>query len=126
MLAQAASIDPGTTLRQIAFPSGRRAPLEISMQRAGTRGPEFADTLYFDPLPREMSCHLEARREPKPRRLVYLAADSAAFWHVLGTRRKNIVGGPLCVDSIALCDRGAHVLESVPSGAIVEAKNDQV
>ena len=49
MLAQAASLDPGTTLRQIAFPSGRRAPLEISMQRFGTRGAEFADTLYFDP-----------------------------------------------------------------------------
>ncbi len=49
MLAQAASLDPGTTLRQIAFPSGRRAPLEISMQRPGTRGAEFADTLYFDP-----------------------------------------------------------------------------
>jgi uncharacterized iron-regulated membrane protein len=49
MLAQAASLDPGTTLRQIAFPSGRRAPLEISMQRPGTQGAEFADTLYFDP-----------------------------------------------------------------------------
>jgi uncharacterized iron-regulated membrane protein len=49
MLAQAASLDPGTTLREIAFPSGRRAPLEISMQRAGTRGAEFAHTLYFDP-----------------------------------------------------------------------------
>lgn len=49
ILSQAASFDPGTTLRQIAFPSGRRAPLEISMQRAGTRGAEFADTLYFDP-----------------------------------------------------------------------------
>lgn len=49
MLAQAASRDPGTTLREIAFPSGRRAPLEISMQRPGTRGAEFADTLYFDP-----------------------------------------------------------------------------
>jgi uncharacterized iron-regulated membrane protein len=49
ILAQAATLDPGTTLREIAFPSGRRAPLEISMQRAGTRGAEFADTLYFDP-----------------------------------------------------------------------------
>jgi uncharacterized iron-regulated membrane protein len=49
MLAQAASLDPGTTLRGISFPSGRRAPLEISVQRAGTRGAEFADTLYFDP-----------------------------------------------------------------------------
>jgi uncharacterized iron-regulated membrane protein len=49
MLTEAASLDPGTTLRQIAFPSGRRAPLEISMQRSGTRGAEFADTLYFDP-----------------------------------------------------------------------------
>jgi uncharacterized iron-regulated membrane protein len=49
MLAQAVSLDPGTTLREIAFPSGRRAPLEISMQRPGTRGAEFADTLYFDP-----------------------------------------------------------------------------
>jgi uncharacterized iron-regulated membrane protein len=49
MLAQAAGLDPGTTLREISFPSGRRAPLEISMQRAGTRGAQFADTLYFDP-----------------------------------------------------------------------------
>ena len=49
MLAQAASLDPGATLREIAFPSGRRAPLEISMQRPGTQGAEFADTLYFDP-----------------------------------------------------------------------------
>ncbi len=49
MLAQAANLDPGTTLRSIAFPSGRRAPLEISMQRPNTRGAEFADTLYFDP-----------------------------------------------------------------------------
>jgi uncharacterized iron-regulated membrane protein len=49
MLAEAASLDPGTSLRGIAFPSGRRAPLEIAMQRAGTRGAEFADTLYFDP-----------------------------------------------------------------------------
>ena len=49
MLAQAASLDPGTTLREISFPSGRRAPLEISMQRPGTRGAEFADTIYFDP-----------------------------------------------------------------------------
>jgi uncharacterized iron-regulated membrane protein len=49
ILAQAASLDPGTTLRSIAFPSGRRAPLEVSMQRPGTRGAEFADTLYFDP-----------------------------------------------------------------------------
>jgi uncharacterized iron-regulated membrane protein len=49
ILKQAASLDPGTTLRQISFPSGRRAPLQISMQRFGTRGAEFADTLYFDP-----------------------------------------------------------------------------
>jgi uncharacterized iron-regulated membrane protein len=49
VLAQAASLDPGATLREIAFPSGRRAPLEISMQRPGTQGAEFADTLYFDP-----------------------------------------------------------------------------
>ncbi len=49
MLSEAARLDPGATLRQIAFPSGRRAPLEISMQRAGTRGAEFADILYFDP-----------------------------------------------------------------------------
>jgi uncharacterized iron-regulated membrane protein len=49
LLLQAASLDPRATLRQILFPSGRRAPLEISMQRPGTRGAEFADTLYFDP-----------------------------------------------------------------------------
>lgn len=49
MLSEAAALDPGTTLRQIAFPSGRRAPWEISMQRPGTRGAQFADTLYFDP-----------------------------------------------------------------------------
>lgn len=49
MLSEAARLDPGTALRTILFPSGRRAPLEISMQRAGTGGAEFADTLYFDP-----------------------------------------------------------------------------
>ena len=49
ILTQAASLDPGTTLRSIAFPSGRRAPLEIAMQRPDTTGAEFADTLYFDP-----------------------------------------------------------------------------
>jgi len=49
MLAQATSLDPGATLRQISFPAGRRAPLEIAMQRPGTQGAEFADTLYFDP-----------------------------------------------------------------------------
>lgn len=49
MLATTASLDPGATLRTIAFPSGRSAPIEISMQRPGTRGAEFADTLYFDP-----------------------------------------------------------------------------
>jgi uncharacterized iron-regulated membrane protein len=49
ILSEAARLDPGTTLRTILFPSGRTAPLEISMQRAGTRSAEFADTLYFDP-----------------------------------------------------------------------------
>ena len=49
MLSTAARLDPDTTLRQIAFPASRRSPLEISMQRPGTRGAEFADTLYFDP-----------------------------------------------------------------------------
>ena len=49
MLATAARLDPDTTLRQVAFPASRRSPIEISMQRAGTRGAEFADTLYFDP-----------------------------------------------------------------------------
>ena len=49
ILAQAARLDAGAGLRSIAFPSGRRAPLEISMQRQGTVGAEFADTLYFDP-----------------------------------------------------------------------------
>jgi uncharacterized iron-regulated membrane protein len=49
MLEQAASLDAGASLRGIAFPAGRRAPLEISMQRPGTVGTEFADTLYFDP-----------------------------------------------------------------------------
>ncbi len=49
MLSEAARLDPGTSLRTILFPSGSSAPLEISMQRAGTRGAEFADTLYFDP-----------------------------------------------------------------------------
>jgi len=48
-LATAARLDPGATLRAIAFPSGRSTPLEISMQRPRTRGAEFADTLYFDP-----------------------------------------------------------------------------
>ncbi len=49
VLATAARLDPDTTLRQVAFPASRRSPIEISMQRAGTRGAEFADTLYFDP-----------------------------------------------------------------------------
>lgn len=49
MLSEAARLDPGTSLREIAFPSGKYAPLEISMQRPHTRGAEFADTLYFDP-----------------------------------------------------------------------------
>jgi uncharacterized iron-regulated membrane protein len=49
MLSEAARLDPGTTLREIAFPSARHAPIEISMQRPHTRGAEFADTLYFDP-----------------------------------------------------------------------------
>jgi uncharacterized iron-regulated membrane protein len=49
MLDEARNRDPGTTLREIVFPSGRRAPLEISLQRPGTHGAEFADTLYFDP-----------------------------------------------------------------------------
>jgi len=49
ILAQASLLDPGTTLREIEFPSGARAPLKISMQRPGTRGAEFADTLYFNP-----------------------------------------------------------------------------
>ncbi len=49
MLAEASRLDAGATLRSIAFPSGRRAPLEIAMQRPGTVGAEFADTLYFDP-----------------------------------------------------------------------------
>jgi uncharacterized iron-regulated membrane protein len=54
MLSEAARLDPGTSLREIAFPSGRYAPLEVSMQRPHTRGAEFADTLYFDP--RDGSC----------------------------------------------------------------------
>lgn len=49
MLAEAARLDPGAKLRQISFPFSRRAPLEISMQRAGTRGAPYIDTLYFDP-----------------------------------------------------------------------------
>ena len=49
VISDAKNRDPGSALREIVFPSGRRAPLEIVMQRAGTRGAEFADTLYFDP-----------------------------------------------------------------------------
>jgi len=49
VLNEAVRLDPGTSLRQILFPAGRRSPLEVSMQRPGTRGAEFADTLYFDP-----------------------------------------------------------------------------
>jgi uncharacterized iron-regulated membrane protein len=49
MLDEAGRLDPTATLRQISFPFSRRAPLEISMQRGGTRGAPFVDTLYFDP-----------------------------------------------------------------------------
>ncbi|HEY6346393.1 MAG TPA: PepSY-associated TM helix domain-containing protein [Bryobacteraceae bacterium] len=49
ILAQAAALDPGSSLREIAFPAGQTAPLRISMQRAGMQGDEFADTLYFNP-----------------------------------------------------------------------------
>jgi uncharacterized iron-regulated membrane protein len=49
MLDDAFHRDPGATLREIVFPSGRRSPLEINLQRPGTRGAEFSDTLYFDP-----------------------------------------------------------------------------
>ena len=49
MLHEAVVRDPRARLRGIAFPSGRRAPLEIAMQRPGTQGAEFADTFYFDP-----------------------------------------------------------------------------
>jgi uncharacterized iron-regulated membrane protein len=49
LIARASTIDPGTSLSGIFFPYGRRAPLEIIMRRAGGRGREYEDTVYFDP-----------------------------------------------------------------------------
>jgi uncharacterized iron-regulated membrane protein len=49
MIAQAYVLDPQTTLKGVAFPFSRRAPLRIFMRRGNGIGYEYADTLYFDP-----------------------------------------------------------------------------
>jgi uncharacterized iron-regulated membrane protein len=49
MISAAYSADPGTSLKGIAFPFNRRAPLLIFMNRGNNVGYEYADTLYFDP-----------------------------------------------------------------------------
>jgi uncharacterized iron-regulated membrane protein len=49
MIAQAYLLDPGTTLKGVAFPVNRRAPMRIFMRRGKGVGYEYADTLYFDP-----------------------------------------------------------------------------
>jgi uncharacterized iron-regulated membrane protein len=49
MIAQAYALDPQTTLKGVAFPFSRRAPLRIFMRRGNGVGYEYADTLYFDP-----------------------------------------------------------------------------
>jgi uncharacterized iron-regulated membrane protein len=49
-LAERARIaDPGTTLKAIAFPYSRRAPLEMTMWRGGGEGREYEDIVYFNP-----------------------------------------------------------------------------
>ena len=49
IIASAYILDPGTTLRGVAFPFNRRAPLRILMRRGRRAGYEYVDTLYFDP-----------------------------------------------------------------------------
>ena len=49
MIAQARALDPETTLKGIAFPYNRRAPLLIFMNRRNAAGYDYADTLFFNP-----------------------------------------------------------------------------
>jgi uncharacterized iron-regulated membrane protein len=49
MLQDALRSEPGARWREIVLPSSRRSPLAIVLQRAGTQGVDFTDTLYFDP-----------------------------------------------------------------------------
>jgi uncharacterized iron-regulated membrane protein len=49
MIARAKDADQGTTVKGIAFPFNRRAPLLIFMSRGNDVGYEYADTLYFNP-----------------------------------------------------------------------------
>jgi uncharacterized iron-regulated membrane protein len=49
LIRQARIVDPGAAWKGIAFPSGRRAPLEILMQRGKGTSREYEDTVYFDP-----------------------------------------------------------------------------
>ncbi len=49
VVAQARALDPGTTLKGIAFPFNRRAPLLIFMNRRNAPGYDYADTLFFNP-----------------------------------------------------------------------------
>jgi uncharacterized iron-regulated membrane protein len=49
LVGRASAIDPGTRLSGVAFPYGRRAPLEIRMRRGTGVGREYEDTVYFSP-----------------------------------------------------------------------------
>jgi uncharacterized iron-regulated membrane protein len=49
LIEHAYTVDPRTKWGGIAFPYGRRAPLEIFMRRGNGVGREYEDTLYFNP-----------------------------------------------------------------------------
>jgi uncharacterized iron-regulated membrane protein len=49
LVQRAYTIDPGTTLAEIAFPYGRRAPLGVLMRRGKGVGREYEDTVFFNP-----------------------------------------------------------------------------
>ncbi len=49
LIQRAYALDPGTHWKGTQFPSSRRAPLEILMQRGNGLGREYEDVVYFDP-----------------------------------------------------------------------------
>ena len=49
VIARARSVDPGTSLKGIAYPYSRRSPLLVFMNRRPADGYDFADTLFFNP-----------------------------------------------------------------------------
>jgi uncharacterized iron-regulated membrane protein len=49
LIEHAYAVDPHTRWSGMAFPYGRRAPLEIFMRRGNGVGREYVDTLYFNP-----------------------------------------------------------------------------